>query len=586
MTPSAGSARAIRLGTRSSRLALWQSERVASLLGAHGTKCELVPIETRGDDIPDRPLPEIGGEGLFTQRIEQALRDGGIDIAVHSLKDLPVEDADELCVGAVLGREDVREVLISSGGRRLRDLPAGSVVGSSSTRRQGQLLAIRPDLVVKPIRGNVETRIRKVESGAYHATLLAAAGVCRLGLQDHIAEWLSLSDFLPAPGQGAIAVQCRSADAAVRKLLELIDEPGLRAATDTERGFLRALGGGCSAPVGALARLEGTRVAARGRVASLDGRRLVDVEGEGEDPAALAAALARDALRKGARKIMSAAGRKPSDRGPTGVIPSGADPLSGLRVVVTRPRAQAEDLCRALEDAGAIPVLVPVISVTPLEPPLGLDEAIDRLESYDWLVAASANGAEIFLKRLAEVRPGFDWTAAAPRVAAVGPGTAAALEREGVHADLVAAVHTGAGVAHELARGQGLAGRRVLLPRALEGREDAAAVLRGHGAAVDDVPVYRTDTAEPTAAELSQLEGGADVVLFMSGSAVRAWLSLAQTRTAAAQGLRRAVVACIGPSTAAEARKQGLRVEVEAVTHSVDGLLEALRRHFEQRRTT
>ena len=584
MTGSAGSVGVVRLGTRSSRLARWQSERVAALLRACGADCMLVPIETRGDDIPDRPLPEIGGEGLFTQRIEQALRDGVVDIAVHSLKDLPVEDPDELCVGAVLGREEVREVLVSGGGRGLSDLPAGSVVGSSSTRRQAQLMALRPDLVVKPIRGNVETRIRKVESGGYDATLLAAAGVCRLGLQRCISEWLPVSDFLPAPGQGAIAVQCRSGHAAVRALLAEIDEPRLHAETDAERGFLRALGGGCSAPVGALAVHEGSRISLRGRVASPDGRRVVNVEGMGEDPAALARALARQALAGGAREIMATAGRVPAP----GRAPQGAaalDPLAGLRVVVTRPRAQAEEVCRVLREAGAVPLAVPVISVTPIEPTQGLDEAIDRLESYDWLVAASANSAKLFLDRLAAVRPGFDWSGAAPRVAAVGPGTAAALELQGIHADFVPAAHTGAAVAEELARGQALAGRRVLLPRALEGREEAAAILRSHGAAVDDVPVYRTEAAEPTDAEVSLLERGADAVLFMSGSAVRAWLDLSRARPVLQESLRGAVVACIGPSTSAEARQRGMRVDVEAEVHSVDGLLDALRRHFSKGRT-
>ena len=588
MTQSARHVGVIRLGTRSSRLARWQSERVAALLRTHGVDCELVPIETRGDDIPDRPLPEIGGEGLFTRRIEQALRDGTVDIAVHSLKDLPVEDPRELCVGAVLGREEVREVLVSKGRRRLADLPAGSVLGSSSTRRQAQLMALRPDLVVKPIRGNVETRIRKVESGGYDGTLLAAAGVCRLGLQGSIAEWLGVSDFLPAPGQGAIAVQCRSDATAVRVLLAALDEPRLRAETDAERGFLRALGGGCSAPVGALAVHEGPRISLRGRVASLDGRRVVNVEGEGDDPVALAQALARQALAAGAREIMATAGRVPAgdDRGTAATAATAAaDPLAGLRIVVTRPRAQADEVCRALREAGAMALPVPVISVTPIEEPRALDEAIDRLESYDWLVAASANGAKLFLDRLARVRPGFDWSGAAPRVAAVGPGTAAALERQGIHADFVPAAHTGAAVAEELARGQALAGRRVLLPRALEGREEAAGILRSHGAAVDDVPVYRTEAAEPTDAEVSRLERGADAVLFMSGSAVRAWSDLMQSRPALRESLRGAVLASIGPSTSAEARQRGMRVDVEAEAHSIDGLLDALRRHFLQRRT-
>ena len=565
----------IRLGTRSSRLALWQSDRVASLLRARGAECDLVPIETRGDDIPDRPLPEIGGEGVFTERIESALRESRIDIAVHSLKDLPVEDQDELCVGAVLGREEVREVLVSRGGRRLEQLPAGAVIGSSSTRRQAQLLALRPDLVVKPIRGNVETRIRKVESGEYDATLLAAAGVLRLGLGGKITQWLPLSDFLPAPGQGAIAVQCRAGDDATRRLLAGIDEPSLHAETDAERGFLRALGGGCSAPVGAFARLDGSRMRLTGRVSSLDGLRVVDVEGDGADPAELAAALARQALGEGASQLMAAAGRRPSERAQGAEQPA-SQALAGLRVVVTRPREQADDLCRMLAAAGA----VPLISIEPLEDTRGLDGAIGRLESYDWLVVASANGAERFVQRLSEIRPGFDWRPGRPHTAAVGPGTAAALARAGIRVDFVPSTSTGAGLAEELSRVQPLADRRVLMPRALDGRQEAAAILRRCGAVVDDIPVYRTGPAVLSAGDLSVLDGGVDAVLFLSGSAVKAWHGQARDGGPLAGRAADAVVACLGPTTAAEARGLGLRVDVEAPTHSLEGLLSALGEHF------
>ena len=333
----------LRLGTRSSRLALWQARTVAELLGSRGVECEIVSIETRGDEIPDRPLPEIGGDGAFTERIERALRESRIDIAVHSLKDLPVEDPDELCVGAVLGREEVREVLITRNGTSLASLPAGSVVGSSSTRRQAQLLALRPDLVVRPIRGNVETRIRKVESGEYDATLLAGVGVLRLGLAEKISEWLSIDDFLPAPGQGAIAVQCRAGDGETRRLLSSVDDTALRSETEAERGFLRALGGGCSAPVGAFAQSAAGRLRLRGRVSALDGSRVVDVEDEGDDPARLVSALARRALGEGAAELIAAAGRRVP---PSAPVPSAPGGLRGRRVLVTRPRDQADDLCR------------------------------------------------------------------------------------------------------------------------------------------------------------------------------------------------------------------------------------------------
>ncbi len=580
----------IRLGTRSSRLARWQSESVAALLREKGAECDLVPIETRGDDIPDRPLPEIGGDGAFTERIERALRESRIDIAVHSLKDLPIQDPDDLCVGAVLGRKEVRDVLVSRDRLGITGLPAGAVVGSSSTRRQAQLLALRPDLIVRPIRGNVETRIRKVETGEFDATLLAGAGVVRLGLSAKISEWLELKDFLPAPGEGAIAVQCRAADADTRRLLSQIDEEVLRAETDAERAFLRALGGGCSAPVGAYALRTGLRMRMWARVSALDGSRVVDVEEESADPAGLVAALAERALRHGAGELIASAARVGGTPGPL-AAGLGAGPangaLNGLRVLVTRPREQAEELCQKLSAAGASPVAMPLIAIQALLDTRRIDDAINSLEGYRWLVLASGKGAEVFADRLRAIRPDFAWRRGGPRVAAVGPGTSAALVRCGIPVDFVPSVHTGAALAEAVAADDpnGLVGARLLMPRALEGREEAAQILRRRGAIVDDIPIYRTEPRAPTEMDRSLLAGGVDAVLFTSGSAVSAWSERAKEGSRWAEAARDAVVACIGPTTASTARGLGMRVDVEAATHTAEGLVEALGSYFDSRRS-
>jgi len=567
----------VRLGTRSSRLARWQSETVASLLRERGAECEIVPIETRGDDIPDRPLAEIGGDGAFTERIEAALRESRVDIAVHSLKDLPIEEPRDLCVGAVLGRQEVRDVLVSRRRQRLSELPAGAVVGSSSTRRQAQLLSRRPDLVVRPIRGNVETRIRKVQSGEFDATILAAAGVMRLGLSDAICEWLELDAFLPAPGQGAIAVQCRRGDAAVRRLLQAIDEPDLRMETDAERGFLRALGGGCSAPVASYAQRAGGGFRIRGRVGSLDGSRMVDVQEEGTDPGLLAETLARRALAQGAATLIP---------GGEGAPPSRSGSLHGLRILVTRPRDQSEELSRNLAAAGAVPILIPMIETRPLDDTGPLDDALRSLESFRWLLVSSATGAEVIGRRLREVRPSFAWGPRAPRVAAVGPATAAALAGAGIPVHLTPSTHSGASAAREIAARDrdGLAGCRVLLPRALEGRQEAAEILGRMGARTEEIPVYRTEPRVPGAGELALLDGGVDAVLFASGSAVAAWCELVTAQPRWAEAAAGAAVACIGPTTASAARERALRVAVEAKIHTAAGLLEALGEHFSRTR--
>ena len=272
-----------------------------------GISCEVRPIVTQGDrtQASGEPLPAIGGKGLFTAELEHALRSGEIDLAVHSLKDLPTEDVDGVAIGAVCLREDVRDCLVSREGRALRELPAGAVVGTSSLRRAAQLLALRRDLVVSSIRGNVETRIRKVREGEVDATLLAAAGLERLGLLDEAAEVFSADVLLPAPGQGALAVQARAGDGATSQLLAAIDDADARAATTAERAFLRALGAGCTAPVAAHARSSGDGMHLDGLVASPDGREVVRVSAEGS-PEEVGERAAREALDAGARSILEA----------------------------------------------------------------------------------------------------------------------------------------------------------------------------------------------------------------------------------------------------------------------------------------
>jgi hydroxymethylbilane synthase len=303
---------ALVVGTRRSALARRQAEEVVDALGAGwpALDCEIHTLDTHGDRTQRAavPLPEIGGKGLFTAELEQALRDGALDVAVHSLKDLPTEDPVGVLVGAVCAREDARDCLVTRGGLRLAELPVGAVVGTSSLRRAAQLLALRPDLDVRSIRGNVDTRVRKARAGEYDAVALAAAGIRRLGLEGEVSDWLE--DVLPAPGQGALAVQCRAGDVRVLELLSAIDDPDARATTTAERTFLRALGGGCAAPVAAIARRAEEPsykpfVMLRALVASPDGREVVRVEGEGE-PVEVGERLAREALAAGADRILEA----------------------------------------------------------------------------------------------------------------------------------------------------------------------------------------------------------------------------------------------------------------------------------------
>lgn len=298
---------AVVIGTRGSALARRQTALVIELLRAArpDLECEERQIVTSGDRTQQsgEPLPEIGGKGLFTAELEQGLRDGELDLAVHSLKDLPTEDPEGVAVGAVCLREDVRDCLVSRAEVLLAELPAGAVVGTSSLRRTAQLRALRPDLELRSIRGNVDTRIRKVRDGEFDAAVLAAAGLRRLGLEREVSDWLPPETMLPAPGQGALAVQCRSEDEDVLELLKAIDDPEARAATTAERAFLRELGGGCAAPVAAYGRPNGGQVELEGLVASPDGQTAVRVSGKGE-PEAVGERLAREALEAGADRIL------------------------------------------------------------------------------------------------------------------------------------------------------------------------------------------------------------------------------------------------------------------------------------------
>ena len=293
--------------TRPSALARWQTQWVMNALqDAHpGLTCEEKVITTQGDKIIDKPLPEIGGKGLFTQELESELLSGAVHCAVHSLKDLPVENPAGLTVGCIPIRAEVRDAWISANGYTLETLPPGSVIGTSSLRRAAQILSTRPDVSNASLRGNVDTRLRKALDGQYDAIILAGAGLIRLGLGENITQWLPLNVMLPAPGQGALAVQCRADDAETLSLLSTLEDAPTRSAVTAERQFLLDLGGGCAVPVAAYAVVTSLSINLTGLVASVDGKKLIKVTGDGSDPKELGEQLAQEAIAKGANEILA-----------------------------------------------------------------------------------------------------------------------------------------------------------------------------------------------------------------------------------------------------------------------------------------
>ncbi|HOF39126.1 MAG TPA: hydroxymethylbilane synthase [Candidatus Hydrogenedentes bacterium] len=267
----------IVIGSRGSELALCQSELIASGLRAlePGTRVDIQVIRTSGDKITDVPLAQIGGKGLFTKEIEEALLAGDIDLAVHSMKDLPTELPEGLCIGAVPKRESPCDVLVSAGNLTLEQLPPGARVGTSSLRRTAQLRAYRSDLEILPLRGNVTTRLRKVSEGSVDAAILAAAGLSRLGLSDRVSQEIPVTLMLPAPAQGALAIEARVDDTKILRLLAPLDDPETRSAVAAERIFLAAMEGGCQVPLGALASRSGEQLVLDACVCSLDGARVL-----------------------------------------------------------------------------------------------------------------------------------------------------------------------------------------------------------------------------------------------------------------------------------------------------------------------
>lgn len=294
--------------TRRSALARWQTARVIRLLGeAHaGLACQEHIITTTGDRLLNRPLPEIGGKGLFTAELEDALLSGRVHVAVHSLKDLPVEETPGLVVAAIPEREAAQDVLVTADGQKLSDLPAGARVGTCSVRRIAQLLARRPDLTILPVRGNVDSRVRKVMDGEYDAVVLAHAGLRRLALEAHISEIFPFDVMLPAPGQGALAVQCRADDEETLNLLAAIHDPLAAAAVHAERAFLASLGGGCSLPVAAFAQKNNGTIILTGAVISPDGKQSIRLSAVDQEPQRLGQRLADLVLERGAADLLKA----------------------------------------------------------------------------------------------------------------------------------------------------------------------------------------------------------------------------------------------------------------------------------------
>ncbi|MFP4499992.1 MAG: hydroxymethylbilane synthase [Candidatus Hydrogenedentota bacterium] len=557
----------IVIGTRGSILARTQSEWIAARLREADPGCEvtLKIIKTTGDKIQDVALSKIGGKGLFTKEIEAALLAGEVDLAVHSLKDLPTELPAGLALGAVPVREWPLDALVSRGGRTLDTLPKGAKVGTSSLRRRLQLRAHRPDIEVTDLRGNVPTRVRKVQEGPLDAAVLAAAGLRRLGREDDITQLMAPEIMLPAPAQGALGIEIREDDVDMRALLRHIHAPEAAAEVTAERTLLEALGGGCQVPVGALARAgdaTGT-LTLTACVCSPDETRVLRAAATA--PATDAARLGRDVaaslLEQGAGGIIHAV---------TGAFPGA--PLRGTRIVITRARRQAERLGYMLETRGATVFEFPTIEIRPPDDaPFGGTPC-----AVDWLVFTSRNAVDYFARLLARDGRSLD-IYQTTKIAVVGPGTAEAAQSYGLPIALMPDEHVGEGLAGALmARENSLEGKHILLPRGDKARPYLRDALRESGAVVTDIVVYHTRAPEiPEEMVTALFAFDPDIITFTSSSTCANFC--ARLTTQQLDALKRAArFASIGPKTTKTARSYGLAIDIEAASFDLDGFVAAI----------
>jgi hydroxymethylbilane synthase len=296
----------LRIGSRGSQLALWQAHHISALLRERGHEVELEIIKTTGDKITDVALAQVGTKGMFTKEIEEALAEGRIDLAVHSLKDLPTELSPGFEIAVITTRENPRDVFCSRKYQNIEDLPRRARVGTSSLRRQAQLKAVRPDLDIYPLRGNVDTRLRKLEAGEYDAIILAAAGLNRLGKTEFVRQVIPAEIMCPAAGQGALAIEIRAGDATTGRRLSFLDDAAARATTTCERALLNKLGGGCQVPIGAFAEVREGRLHLEAIVADPDGSKILRESRDGTDPVQLGESVGETLLQRGGDAILEA----------------------------------------------------------------------------------------------------------------------------------------------------------------------------------------------------------------------------------------------------------------------------------------
>jgi hydroxymethylbilane synthase len=526
-----------------------QAQLAADALGRRYPEHEFVlaPLTTHGDRHPSMRLSDSPREGVFVKELEQALLDGRAELAVHSAKDLPTLATPRLALAAFLPRGDARDALITRTPATLTELAPEARIGTGSPRRAAQIAALRPDLHAVEIRGNVDTRLRKLAEGAVDALILAVAGLERLGRLEETHELLPFDIMLPAPGQGALVLQALEGSEAGR-LAAAVDDVPTRRAVEAERTLLRRLGGGCLSALGAYALADGDDLTLQAVVLDASGHTVVRASARGPDDAEVVSEVAARLEAQGSAHLL----KRPSAS------------LAGLRIMVTRADRQAMALVDALTALGAQALRCPVIAIEPI----AVDPALVRdLDRYDWLVLTSANGVDRLGELLREANRDLP---AHIKVAAIGPETAGRAQEAGITPALVPSRF----IAEELAQALGATmppGARILLARAADARDVLPDYLRARGARVDVLETYRVVAPADLRPRLAACLPAVDMITFTSSSTVRHFVDAMPEPLS-----ERVKIACIGPITAQTARDLGLRVDIIAQEYTTRGLVDAI----------